>query len=294
MDIESNTDGINGLILKEINSTDKILKPDFNQKTGRELLAFYLQTKFKQILAYDKKAEIPVFLHLKSDFISKFSKRLINNPDKRFLIGITGESASGKTTICNTIENVIKKLNLPVSIITTDNYFRDISDLIAKYGNFDNLRDNGYDVDAPSNFQLDILKSNLERISEGEDIYTPEYLPNGTGISVPLSKHIPSQKIIVVEGMATMYEGIKDIFDVKIYIETDLETRKKRFITRAREERNQNFENALKHWEYIISAGEKYILPSRKDSDIILNGDSSLEYFSQILEYIHTITNNFQ
>lgn len=294
MDIESNTDGINGLILKEINSTDKILKPDFNQKTGRELLAFYLQTKFKQILAYDKKAEIPVFLHLKSDFISKFSKRLINNPDKRFLIGITGESASGKTTICNTIEDVIKKLNLPVSIITTDNYFRDISDLIAKYGNFDNLRDNGYDVDAPSNFQLDILKSNLERISEGEDIYTPEYLPNGTGISVPLSKHIPSQKIIVVEGMATMYEGIKDIFDVKIYIETDLETRKKRFITRAREERNQNFENALKHWEYIISAGEKYILPSRKDSDMILNGDSSLEYFSQILEYIHTITNNFQ
>ena len=39
------------LIDKELNSDDKILKPDFNSKTGRELLAFYLQTKFKQILA---------------------------------------------------------------------------------------------------------------------------------------------------------------------------------------------------------------------------------------------------
>ena len=272
----------------------KIMKPDFNQKTGRELLAFYLQTKFKQILAFDKRATVPVFRHIKSDFISRFSKRLINNPNKRFLVGITGESASGKTAICTAITNVIKDLELPVSIITTDNYFRDISDLISKYGNFDNLRDNGYDIDAPSNFQLDILKSNLERISEGEDIYTPEYLPNGTGVSLPLSKFIKSEKIIVVEGMATMYEGIKDLFDVKIYIETDNETRKNRFITRARDERNQNLENALKHWEYILSAGQKYITPSRKDTDMILNGESSLEYFSQILEYIHAITNNFQ
>ena len=91
-----------------------------------------------------------------------------------------------------------------------------------------------------------------------------------------------------------MYEGIQDLFDIKIYIETDLEVRRRRFLTRARDERNQDMENALKHWEYILSAGQKYIIPSRKDMDIILNGDSSLEYFSQILEYIHTITNNFQ
>ena len=42
------------LIDKELNSTDKIFKPDFNSKSGRELLAFYLQTKFRQIFLYDK------------------------------------------------------------------------------------------------------------------------------------------------------------------------------------------------------------------------------------------------
>ncbi|MCD8377777.1 MAG: hypothetical protein LUB59_03210 [Candidatus Gastranaerophilales bacterium] len=294
MDNENNNDGIYNLISKEVNSTDKIFKPDFSQKTGRELLAFYLQTKFKQILAYDKHAEIPMFIDIKSDFISRFSKRLINSPDKRILVGITGESASGKSTICSEITNVIKRLSLPVSIVTTDNYFNDISALIEKYGSFDALRDNGYDVDSPSSFQLEVLKSDLSAIARGEDIKIPEYLPNGTGISVPKSIFIPSDKIVVVEGMATMYDGIKDIFDVKIYIETDIDIRRQRFMTRAIEERNQDIENAKKHWEYILEAGRKYIVPSRSIVDIVLNGDCSLNYFSQILEYIHAITNNFE
>ena len=104
------------LIEKENNNTDKILKPDFNQKTGRELLAFYLQTKFKQILAYDRKCSKPIILDLRPDFISKFSKRLINNPHKRLLIGITGETACGKSTICEQIKDIIKALNLPACI----------------------------------------------------------------------------------------------------------------------------------------------------------------------------------
>ena len=57
------------LIEKDTNLSDKILKPDFTQKTGREFLAFYLQSKFKQILAYDNKCKHPIFLEVSSDFI---------------------------------------------------------------------------------------------------------------------------------------------------------------------------------------------------------------------------------
>ena len=147
---QDNKDGFSHLIEKEINSTDKFLKPDFSQKTGRELLAYYLQSKFKQVLAYDTKAAEPIFIDVRYDFIQKFSKRLVSNPDKRILIGITGESASGKSTICREISNVISKFNMPVTILTTDNYFNDISELIKKYGTFDALRDNGYDIDSPA------------------------------------------------------------------------------------------------------------------------------------------------
>lgn len=281
------------LIEKENNSTDKILKPDFNQKTGRELLAFYLQSKFKQILAYDRKYHMPIFREVRPDFISKFSKRLIHNPQKRLLIGITGESACGKSTICKQINKTIRDLQLPVSIISADNYFNDISHLIKQYGDFDSLRDNGYDVDSPESFQLDLLKKDLELISQGEDIKIPEYLLNGTGISVPNSIPVKSEKIIIVEGMSTMYKDVKDIFDIKVYIDVDCEERKQRFFSRACE-RNQDEENACKHWEYVKAAGEKYVQPSKNEADMVICGNADLTYFSQILEYIHTITNNFQ
>ena len=291
---EDDKNGIYHLIEKELNSTDKILKPDFTQKTGRELLAFYLQSKFKQVLSYDSKVAEPIFIDVKYDFIQNFSRRLISNPSKRIMIGITGESASGKSTICKEISNVIKRFNMPVTILTTDNYFNDISDLIKIYGSFDALRDNGYDVDSPESFQLDILREDLNKIANGEDIYSPEYLPNGIGVSVPHSKFVPSNKIIIVEGMASMYKDIKDIFDIKVYVETDIDIRRDRFLTRAYTERNQDLENAKKHWNYILGAGEKYVKPARSEADIVLNGDSNLLYFSQILEYIHTITNNFE
>lgn len=282
------------LINKELNSSDKILKPDFNSKSGRELLAFYLQTKFRQIFLYDKKQEVPIINSVNPDFVNRFCRRLINKPAKRLLIGITGESASGKSTICHEIKNVIEQLSMPVTVLSTDNYFNDISTLINKYGTFDNLRDNGYDVDAPTSFQLDILRTDLEDLSDGLDIKAPMYLPNGTGISMPKAFDVHSQKIIVVEGIATMYEDVKDVFDIKIYVETENELRKSRFIQRAVGERNQSEENALKHWHYIAQAGEKYVKPFRKEADLVLNGNSDLKYFARILEYIYTITNNFQ
>jgi len=280
------------LINQELNNNNKLLKPDMTQKSSRELYVVYLQSKFRQLFEHDKNSAYPIIKYVKSDFIQRFSSRLINNPSKKILIGISGASASGKSTICNSIHEISNKLNLPISIISTDNYFKDISNLIQKYGNFDNLRDNGYDIDSPEGFQLDVLKKDLEDISMGNDILSPKYLPNGTGISVSKSIPVQSKKIIVVEGIAALY--IKDLFDINIFIETSEDKRKERFLSRAVSERNQDLENALKHWEYIIEACKKYINPSISATDLILDGNSDLEYFAQILKYIHTITNNFK
>lgn len=291
--LEDDNEGLHNLIEKELHSDDKILKPDFSQKAGREFLTFYLQSKFNQLKTFDSKAHNPIFAYVKPEFMQNFSGRLISNPEKRIMIGITGESASGKSTLCKAMSNVIKSFKMPVSILATDSYFNDISGLIEKYGTFDNLRDNGYDVDSPESFQLDVLYDDLQMLAQGKDIYAPEYLPNGTGVSLPKSKFVPSNKIIIVEGMATMYENIKDVFDVKVYVETDIDIRKERFLHRAFTERNQDFSNAKKHWDYILVAGEKYVKPSKELADLVLNGNTNMEYFCQLLEYLHTITNNF-
>ena len=284
---------MNSLLEKEVKHSTKILKPDFSTKSGREFMALYLHCKFKQILDYDKNSETPIFKSINPDFLSKFTKRLVNNPEKHILIGISGESASGKTTICNTIKNAIERLNLPIEILSADNYFKDISALIKEYGSFDKLLEAGYDVDSPENFQMDILYRDLEMLSRGIDVKIPEYLVNGTGIVVPESIPKKAKKIIVVEGMATMYGKVADLFDLKLYVDIDPEIQEKWFIYRAQTSRNQNEENARKQLAYVREASKKYILPKKEFSDVIINGASSLDYFTQIIDYVYAITNNF-
>ncbi len=272
--------------------TEKIQKPNFDTRIGREFLAFYLKTKFKQIINYDKKSGNNLFLSVKPDFLEKFLDRLINQPQRKILISITGESASGKSTICNEILKYIEKENLPITILNTDNYFNDISDLIKKHGNFDALRDAGYDVDSPHNFQLDLLRDDIEQLAQGHDILAPKYLVNGTGVSVAKAIEVKSRKIIVVEGMAATYSEVHDMFDIKIYIDLDNKIRRKRFLDRAKI-RNQDHQNALKHWDYVCAAGKKYVIPAKDNCDIVANGACDLEYFTKLLEYINLITNNF-
>lgn len=285
---------MNALIrdLVENKETEKIQKPNFDTRIGREFLAFYLKTKFRQIINYDKKAQKRLLLNVKSDFLENFLDRLINQPKRKILISITGESASGKSTICSNIKQCVEKNNLPISIVNTDNYFNDISDLIKQYGTFDALRDAGYDVDSPHNFQLELLRDDIEKLASGHDVKIPQYLVNGTGISIPKAIDIKSEKIIIVEGMAATYKEVHDMFDIKIYIDLDNKTRKKRFLDRAKV-RNQDHDNALKHWDYVCKAGRKYVMPAKDNCDIIANGECDLEYFTQILEYINLITNNF-
>ncbi|MBQ7287347.1 MAG: hypothetical protein IJW73_06265 [Candidatus Gastranaerophilales bacterium] len=279
--------------LLETQTKEKIQKPNCQTRTGRSLLAFYLQTKFKQIINHDKKSDKQLIISYKNDFLENFTNRLINRPNDKILIALSGESASGKSTICKQITRCIDELNLPVTILTADNYFNDISELIKKHGNFDLLRDSGYDVDSPNNFYLDLLREDILKLQQGEDVLTPEYLVNGTGISKPKSISVKSNKIIIVEGMCSIYDKVQDIFDIKIYIDLDEEERKRRFLNRAIS-RNQDHENALKHWNYIQYAGKKYLQPHKDSCEIIINGECDLNYFAHMVEYINLITNNFQ
>ena len=278
--------------LLENQTKDKIQKPNCQTRSGRSLLAFYLQTKFKQIINHDKKSEKQMILSYKPNFLENFTNRLINRPNDKILIALSGQSASGKSTICKQISRCIEELNLPITILTADNYFNDISALIQQYGNFDALRDAGYDVDAPQNFYLDLLREDILKLQNGEDILSPEYLVNGTGVSKAKSIPVKSRKIIIVEGMCSIYDKVQDIFDIKVYIDLDENERKNRFLNRAKL-RNQDELNALKHWDYIVSAGQKYLIPNMKNCDIIINGECDLEYFSHMVEYINLITNNF-
>ena len=89
-------------------------------KSEREHFSDYLKIKFNQLLKYDEYNDSPLFQSVKPNFIQNFTKKLVNNPQKQIIIGITGESASGKTTICDTIKQTSEKLNLPVEFLSAE------------------------------------------------------------------------------------------------------------------------------------------------------------------------------
>lgn len=245
-----------------------------------------------EILNEDKQSDYPIIKCVKSDFISRFSKEISNNPNKNILIGISGESASGKTTICKTIDTLSRELNIPIELLSADNYFNDISALIAKYGSFDKLLETGYDVDSPNNFYMDRLHDDLAQLANGNDVKIPQYLVNGTGISVPNAIPKKAQKVIVVEGMATMYSPVRELLDAQIYVDVEPEVQEKRYIARAKRERNQTEEDAQKQLDYVRAAAKKYILPKKNNSDIIIDGCVSKENFKDLIAQIFDRFNN--
>ena len=173
----------------------------------------------------------------------------------------------------------------------TDNYFNDISELIKKHGDFDKVRDAGYDIDSPDNFYLDTLREDLIQLKQGQDILSPQYLVDGTGKSKPKSIPVKHNKVIIAEGIAPSYDKVSDLFDIKIFVKTDDKIRQKRFMERAKL-RNQDNENALKHWNYVKQAGKNYVSIHEDESDVVINGDYDLDYLTDIIGRIHRATDS--
>ena len=122
-----------------------------------EFRANALETRLNNIFKQNKN----IVKSVKSGFTKEFAQNVVNRQDGPIIISITGESASGKSTLCSLIEECAKAENLPISFLPADNYFRDISALIAEHGSFDNLLAAGFDVDSPNNFNLEQLYEDL-------------------------------------------------------------------------------------------------------------------------------------
>lgn len=264
--------------------------PKIRQENDKSVQYAKITETLNEILNEDKQSASPIIKCVKPGFISRFSKEISNNPNQNILIGISGESASGKSTICKTIDSLSQKLNMPIELISADNYFNDISALIAKYGSFDKLLETGYDVDSPNNFYMDRLHDDLEQLANGQDVKIPQYLVNGTGISVPNAISKEAKKIIVVEGMATMYSPVRELLNAQIYVDVEPEVQEKRYIARAKKERNQTEEDALKQLDYVRDAAKKYILPKKENADIIIDGCVDKENYINFLSEIFSKT----
>ena len=244
------------------------------------------------IIEDDKKKSVPVIKFIRQGFLAELVEKFTKKERHVNFIGITGESASGKSTFVKTIIKKIQEIENDknkslLNFISTDNYFNDISDKIKQYGSFDNfLIQENYNPDAPTSFKLGLMKEHIKKLAERKNVYIPEYKIDGSGVSVENAILIKSAPIIISEGIAVFYPEVRDLFNIRFYVEVDDEIRLERYIKRAIASRNQTELDAIKQYETINKSAKIHLRPQRKYADIIINGNAEISDIEEIAEKI--------
>ncbi len=251
-----------------------------------------LVSHLEEVASLDKMREHSVIKYIREGFLEELAQKFSEKRTTPLFIAATGESASGKSTFTKAVASQIKAIEKLLNrslleFVSSDNYFNDISDKIKKYGSFDNfLAKEDYNPDAPTSFNLELFRKNILDLKNNKDVLIPEYKVNGSGISIPNAIRIKSSPIILIEGIASLYEDVRDLFDIKFYVEVDEKIRKKRYVFRAMEKRGQKEEDTLKQYEIVNASAQKYIVPQREYADVIINGDAGIENFSYLAREI--------
>jgi len=239
---------------------------------------------FKEILEEDKKARQPLFLRVKDNFIMNIARKVVQDKKKTFLIGITGESASGKTVfVDNTIKAVLKDKKEGIyTVIRCDDYYKDTSKELQEAGSYEELFKSGFSFDTPDVVNLQLMKQHLLELKQGKTIVSPRY-DFKTCESHPDGDVKAPAKVILTEGLYVLNEEVRDIMDVKVYVFTPLNVIKERWYKRAIS-RGKTGEAADLQFNDVNRTAQQYIRPTYQIADCIINGMVTQEYIQEITD----------
>ena len=248
----------------------------------------------KNILEEDKKETQPLFLKISENLILNIARRVVQEKKKTFLIGITGESASGKTVfVDNTIKACVKDKKEGIyTVIRCDDYYKDTSKELQEAGSYEELFKTGFSFDTPDAIDLQLMKQHLASLKEGVSITSPRY-DFVTCVSDPNGEKKEPAKVILTEGLYVLNEGVRDIMDVKVYVFTPLEVLKDRWYKRAAL-RGKTGAAADLQFQDVNKTAQQYIRPNYQIADAVINGLVSQEYIQQITDKIFNALKNIE
>lgn len=240
----------------------------------------------KEILKEDQKEKQPLFLHVKDGFILNIARKVVQEKKKTFLIGITGESASGKTVfVDNTIKACIKdKRDGIYTVMRCDDYYKDTSKELQEAGSYEALFKSGFSFDTPDVINLQLLREHLLCLKSGTAIVSPKY-DFKTCVSDINGEIKKPAKVVLTEGLYVLNEEVRDVMDVKVYVFTPLNVIKDRWYKRAKS-RGKTGEAADLQYADVNKTAQKYIRPNYEIADCIINGMVTQEYIQEITDKI--------
>jgi len=191
------------------------------------------------------------------------------NNKQLLMIGVTGGSSSGKTKICSIINDTIKD----VSMISMDNYYKGLKE--EEKNNADE-----YNFDVPHAFDEDRLYKDIIELKNGNTVDIPIYdFVSHTRVKDQTIKIVP-KKVVIFEGILILdSKRIRDLFDIKIFIDASPETRITRRIKRDLKERCRTIDSVEAQYEkFVAPSYKKYILPTKKYADIIIPNNTGNDF----------------
>lgn len=178
------------------------------------------------------------------------------------LIGISGGTGSGKSTITKEIFQAITEEK--VTMLEQDSYYKDQSDL-----SFEERVKTNYDH--PDAFDNELMISQLKDLINGKSIEKPIYdFENHTRKKETV--HVEPKDIIILEGILILFEEeVRNILDIKIFVDTDSDVRVIRRILRDIKERGRSLDSViLQYMSTVRPAHLQFIEPTKRYADIII------------------------
>ena len=190
--------------------------------------------------------------------------------DYPIVIGIAGGTGSGKSTI---IKKIKEQFNDAVTILSHDYYYKAHDDLTYEERtklNYDHpdAFDTDLMVDA---FDTDLMVEHIKALKRGEFVERPSYDFSAHNRRKETVTVVPS-KVIIVEGIL-IFENVEllDMFDIKVFVDTDADVRIIRRILRDVKERGRTLESVINQYLTTVKLmHEQFVEPSKKNADIII------------------------
>lgn len=177
------------------------------------------------------------------------------------VIGIAGGTGSGKTTLMN---NLIAQFRDDVTILSHDNYYKRHDELSYE----ERCRLN---YDEPAALETELMAVHLEQLRKGEAIDCPVYDFTRHNRSDKTIR-IEPRKVIIVEGILIFEnQQLRDLMDIRVFVDTDSDVRLCRRILRDVKERGRSLESVLSQYQNTVKPmHELYVEPSKKFANIIV------------------------
>ena len=183
--------------------------------------------------------------------------------DKITILGIAGGSGSGKSSISRYVANYYNHQGS--DIIELDSYYHDLKHLPMS----DREKNN---FDHPDAIDFNLMIKHLNDLVNGKEILVPVY-DYKNHIRTEQFKKIKANKIIILEGLfALLKKEVREFINIKVFVETDEETRLKRRIKRDIKYRKRTRNSVIKQYNSTVKPMyDNYIGPTKEYADIIIH-----------------------